>query len=273
MTTPLISVIVTTKNSERTIDRCLRCIANQTYPNIEIIVVDNNSSDNTKKIAHKYCQLVYDIGPERSAQRNLGIRVAKGDYILYLDSDQYIHKHTLITCFLCSKYIDMICIPEINYPFTLLNKAINYEKKITSHKRDKALPRFFKKDVFKTIGLFNEDRTFDEDVELFIRAREKGFITGKINVPLLHDESINIWEMIKKYSYYGSQSSLNKNMKYNKEIKKYYSLDAQFFKNCIYFAVKNPVLFFFGMTMKTFKYSSFFINMCLKRGTVAYYKK
>jgi len=50
---PKISVIVPTYNSSRTIEKCLKSIKNQTYQNIEIIVIDNNSSDNTLKIAKK----------------------------------------------------------------------------------------------------------------------------------------------------------------------------------------------------------------------------
>ncbi|MFH0876438.1 MAG: glycosyltransferase [archaeon] len=48
-----VSVIVTTKNEERNIARCLVSVKNQSYPNIEIIVVDNNSSDKTKEIAKR----------------------------------------------------------------------------------------------------------------------------------------------------------------------------------------------------------------------------
>ena len=69
---PLVSVIVTTKNEEKNIANCLKSIKNQTYKNIEIIVVDNNSDDRTKEIAGKYTDKVFNHGPERSALRNLG---------------------------------------------------------------------------------------------------------------------------------------------------------------------------------------------------------
>lgn len=83
-----VSVIITTKNEEKNIASCLESIKNQTYPQekIEIIVVDNDSIDKTKEIALKYTDKVYNFGPERSAQRNFGVRQAKGKYILYLDS-------------------------------------------------------------------------------------------------------------------------------------------------------------------------------------------
>ena len=67
-----VSVIVTTKNEAKNIGRCLQSIQNQTYKAIEIIVVDNFSKDETKRIAKKFTKKVFDKGPERSAQRNLG---------------------------------------------------------------------------------------------------------------------------------------------------------------------------------------------------------
>ena len=86
MVEPLVSVIITTKNSERTLDRCLSTIKNQTYPNIELIVVDNNSTDKTKEIAKKYTKNVFNKGPERSAQRNFGATKARGKFLLIHDS-------------------------------------------------------------------------------------------------------------------------------------------------------------------------------------------
>ena len=275
---PLVSVIVTTKNSARTIYRCLDCIKKQSYKNIEIIVVDNNSDDQTKWIAeHYFTKLVFNHGPERSAQRNLGIKKACGDYILYLDSDQYIHRDTIKHClryaettFDCELNMqidgyDMVSIPELNYPDTFFNKSVNYEKKVTAYHRDRALPRFFKRRVFDVVGLFNEERTFDEDIEFVIRAKDRFFSQTHIDLALLHDEGTNLKSMAKKYRYYGARSSLNspnsKDTPYNKEIKKFYSLDGRFFANCILFAVVNPILFCTGMFIKAIQYISFSIGM------------
>ena len=82
----LVSVIVTTKNSGRTIGVCLQSIKDQDYGNVEIIVVDNQSSDNTKEVSVKYTVKVYDKGPERSAQRNYGAIKSSGKYLLFIDS-------------------------------------------------------------------------------------------------------------------------------------------------------------------------------------------
>ncbi len=64
--TPLVSVIIPTRNSTRTIEICLQSIKKQSYPKNEIIVVDNYSWDKTKKIAQKYAK-VYNKSPERSS--------------------------------------------------------------------------------------------------------------------------------------------------------------------------------------------------------------
>src|SRR3989304_9732791 len=84
---PLVSIIVTTKNESDVIERLLKSIKSQTHDNLEIIVVDNQSSDRTKEISKQYTRNVYDYGPERSAQRNFGARKAGGQYFLFLDAD------------------------------------------------------------------------------------------------------------------------------------------------------------------------------------------
>jgi len=95
-----VSVIITTKNEEQNIANCLNSIKRQTYPqgNIEIISVDNNSTDKTKEIALSYTDKVYNVGPERSAQRNFGVRQATGKYILYLDADMILSENVVKEC-------------------------------------------------------------------------------------------------------------------------------------------------------------------------------
>lgn len=96
---PLVSVVVTTRNEERNIGNCLRSIREQTYPNIEIIVVDNNSDDRTKEISANFTDKVYNVGPERSAQRNHGLlKVAVGKYRAYFDADMLLAPDLIQSC-------------------------------------------------------------------------------------------------------------------------------------------------------------------------------
>src|ERR1035437_9059794 len=85
---PLVSVVVTTYFSAEYLERCLVSIRNQTYKNIELIIVDNNSTDGTQDIAKKYAdKYFFGQANERSAKRNFGALQGSGKYVLIADSD------------------------------------------------------------------------------------------------------------------------------------------------------------------------------------------
>lgn len=91
-----ISVIVPCYNVEKYIDKCMECLINQTYKNIEIIAVEDCSTDNTKKNLKKYAnyknvKIIYNKkNSGLSYSRNIGLKNATGDYIGYIDSDDYV---------------------------------------------------------------------------------------------------------------------------------------------------------------------------------------
>src|SRR3989338_2417124 len=95
---PLVSVIVPTKNSEKFLEKCLTSIKNQTYKKIELIVVDNNSTDKTKKIAEKFTNKTFIHGPERSSQRNYGAKKSSGKYLYFVDSDFLLDENVISQC-------------------------------------------------------------------------------------------------------------------------------------------------------------------------------
>ena len=113
---PVVSVIVTTKNEERNIGACLESVVQQSMPPLEMIVVDNYSEDKTEKIALEYGSKVFELGPERSAQRNYGVEQAQGKYILYLDADMRLSQKVIEECVNCCEAdsgVSGIYIPEI----------------------------------------------------------------------------------------------------------------------------------------------------------------
>ena len=100
MTNPLISVIIPTYNREKTILRSVMSVLNQTYKNLELIVVDDCSTDNTKEVVSqikdsrfKYYCLERNSGA--CVARNYGIEKAAGEYIAFNDSDDQWHKDKL----------------------------------------------------------------------------------------------------------------------------------------------------------------------------------
>lgn len=90
----MISVIIPTYNREKLISRALESVVNQTYKDIEIIVIDDNSNDNTEEVVREYIKrynfikyIKHNINKGGSSARNTGIKAAKGDFIAFLDSD------------------------------------------------------------------------------------------------------------------------------------------------------------------------------------------
>lgn len=93
---PLISVIVPIYNVENYLDRCVDSIINQTYKNLEIILVDDGSPDNCPKMCDDYAEkdsrvkVVHKKNGGLSDARNAGMEVATGEYVSFIDSDDYI---------------------------------------------------------------------------------------------------------------------------------------------------------------------------------------
>ena len=93
---PLISVIVPIYNVEKYLNKCVDSIINQTYKNLEIILVDDGSPDNCPQICDEYAKkdkrikVIHKENGGLSDSRNVGIQEAKGEYIGFIDSDDYI---------------------------------------------------------------------------------------------------------------------------------------------------------------------------------------
>ena len=216
---PLVSVIIPTYNSEKTIDACLRSVVEQTYPNIEVIVVDNYSKDKTVEIAKKYADLVLLKGKERSAQINFGVRHARGKYIYRIDSD-FVLKPTLVEEAVekCEvEGFDAVCIHNTSdFSVSFWAKVRKLERDCYAYDELNVVARFFKKEVFEAIGGFDEELVAAEDYDFHNRLLKAGFKIGRINAKEIHvGEPKSLWEIAKKHYYYGK--TLPKFLKKNKE--------------------------------------------------------
>ena len=119
MEEPLVSVIIPAYNASKTIIGCLDSVYEQTYRNLEVIVVDDGSKDDTLSILRQYAQehndltfQIYSIpnsGP--ASARNYGIEHSKGEYIAFLDSDDQWNKTKIekqIACFQKYPKVDLL---------------------------------------------------------------------------------------------------------------------------------------------------------------------
>lgn len=92
----LISIIIPVYNSEKYLERCIESLVSQTYKNIEIILVDDGSGDNSPTICDKYqkkdsrIKVIHKRNAGPSLARKDGIKIARGEYFYFIDSDDYI---------------------------------------------------------------------------------------------------------------------------------------------------------------------------------------
>lgn len=100
---PVVSIIIPVYNAEKTIDKCLESILNQTYQHYEVILVNDGSKDNSLKVLRRYEQAYHQIrviskdNTGASDSRNQGIRASYGTYLLFIDSDDYVDSDYLET--------------------------------------------------------------------------------------------------------------------------------------------------------------------------------
>ena len=184
---PKVSIIIPTYNQSQYLEEAVESVLNQTYKNIEIIIVDDGSTDNTPEVIKSFDNKIIYIQQKNkgaSGARNTGIKKANGQYIAFLDSDDLWLKNKL------EKQIKFIQNnPEIGllgtgcYQMIDINKMIY--KKIFPAKNEilqKDLIKYnpfiqssvmIKKDVFNSIGLYDEKFKESEDYDLWLRIAQK----------------------------------------------------------------------------------------------------
>lgn len=254
MKKPLVSIIIPTKNSARTLEKCLQSIKDQSYRNIELIVVDNNSTDNTKEIAKKYTDKVFNFGPERSAQRNFGARQARGEYLLIHDSDIYFNRGSVKECIelATSENSDAIILPEKSIGTGFWTKVKAYERSFYIGNDYMEGARFFKKNIYEKNGGYDENLYAGEDWDLTIRFREAGYKISRTHIFIEHDEGkMSLFGSSQKKKYYGP----NLFEIYAKKHPEYFKKQMSFFirfpikKMAINF-IKHPLLTLSMFSMK-----------------------
>jgi len=210
MKVPLVSVVVTTKNEEKNIARCLASIKAQTHPNLEIIVVDNDSSDRTKEISRQFTDSVHNKGPERSAQRNYGmIEIARGEYVTFIDADMVLSPHLVERCVQSMEQNDFLAlhIPEVIMGDSFWCQVRRFERGFYDGSVVDG-SRFFKKKLFQEIGGFDESIYAAEDWDIDKRIKKMGRIgllerTADEGAVIFHNESdFRLGNYLKKKTYY-----------------------------------------------------------------------
>lgn len=179
MLSEVISIIVPVYNVAKYLDDCLTSVCEQTYTNLEIIVVDDGSTDNSLEICKKYAEADNRIkvytkpNGGLSDARNYGIDRANGDYFIFVDSDDYIGNNHVMQLYssLCSQDADMVQAESVRVnddsSYNILEKQnVKIRKsggftEVYSQLINSAWNKIYKRELFETIrfpkGLLYED--------------------------------------------------------------------------------------------------------------------
>lgn len=179
----LVSIIVPVYNVEKYLNKCIDSIMNQTYKNLEILLVDDGSTDLSSKICNDYCKKDNRIkylkqkNGGQSKARNYGLDVAKGKYICFIDSDDFVSTQ-MIECFVkliksgnydvvFGKSIDYSNIEMLEKPFSFdVSNSTKYDKRkvsllMNTTPFNRVYSKLFKRELFEKLrfpsGMIYED--------------------------------------------------------------------------------------------------------------------
>jgi glycosyltransferase involved in cell wall biosynthesis len=242
---PLVSVIIATFNRANLVVQAVQSVLGQTYKNIELIVVDDGSTDNTSQVLRKFRNrlvYLYQERAERSAARNLGYRQSKGEYIAFMDSDDL---------WLPTKIESQVGVlnrnPHVGVVYTgvrfidgrgrdyagkICREGLKrrrqslYEDLMTDNVVGSPSAVMLRRACLERVGLFDEQMNACEDLDLWRRISEH-FNFRKIDAPLLefriHPDNTqrNLVTMAKGYEMIVSKVAKDTPWKY-----KYYKNEA-----------------------------------------------
>jgi len=201
-----VAVVVPTRNSMRTLESCLRSIRAQDVP-VELVVVDNGSTDGTYELAGQLADTAVRGGPERSAQRNTGARLATADWVLWIDADMVLPPATVSAALATAKATgaDAVAVPEVSVGpgFWTACRALErscYVDDPTLHN-----PRLLRRNLLLGGAAFDPAMAGPEDTDLRLRLRAAGIRTALCpDVLIVHDEGrLTLRSILAKRIYYG----------------------------------------------------------------------
>jgi len=206
-----VSIVIPAYNAEKYIQQTVDSVLTQTYPNFEIIVVNDGSTDSTAQILAEYgnkIHYIYQQNKGLSGARNTGFLATRGEYLLFLDSDDLI---------LPDKLDLQVSFLTANPQFALVYSAWQYINKdascilgeIRPHKQGHLLKELLnhtfyistigtvliRRECLEKVGLFDTSLKRNEDFDLWLRLSRAGYAFGYIDLPLLqyriHQDSLS----------------------------------------------------------------------------------
>jgi GT2 family glycosyltransferase len=201
-----VTVVVPSRNSIRTIAACLRSVRAQDVP-VELIVVDNDSTDGTYELARGLAGTAVRGGPERSAQRNSGVRLASTEWVLWVDSDMVLPPDTVSAALATAKETGAaaVAVPEVSVGPGFWTACRALERSCYVDDPSLHNPRLLRRDLLLGLGEFDPAMAGPEDTDLRLRLRSAGTRTALCqDVLIVHDEGrLTLRSILAKRVYYG----------------------------------------------------------------------
>ncbi len=205
--TPLVTVVVPTRNVARTLRACLESVRAQDHPALELVVVDNASTDGTFEIAQELADVAVRGGPERSAQRNRGVELAGGEWILWVDSDMVLQPSVTRLAVATAERTGAVAvaIPEVTVGPGFWTAVRALER--SCYQDDPGLhnPRLVRRELLAGMGGFDAAMAGPEDTDLRIRLRaDRALVSLAEDALIEHDEGrLTLRSVLAKRVYYG----------------------------------------------------------------------
>jgi glycosyltransferase involved in cell wall biosynthesis len=205
----LVSVVVPTRNSARHVVPCLESICAQTHERVELVAVDNHSTDGTQELVAPFVDRFLSVGPERSAQRNAGARASNGDHLLFVDSDMILEPTVVSECLEAAgtdpAARTIAVIPELSVGDGFWARCKALERSCYVGEDTIEAARFFSRAFFFELDGFDERLPAGpEDWDLHERARLAGARVVRTSAYIRHDEgALRLTHTLAKKFHYG----------------------------------------------------------------------
>lgn len=203
---PLVTVCIPCYNVAMYLERCMNTVQHQTYDNIEIIMVDDGSTDNTGELCDKYAQndsrivVLHRTNGGLSVARNTALDIAHGKYIAFVDPDDYIEKTLVEKCvaFAEKEKLDIVMFGRYHfsnigdkYENTVIKETRLVDKRdamkmlFDNHIESQAWQKFYRATIWKNVR-FIPGRVYGEDIASMHIVFDKAEKFGNIAEPLYY---------------------------------------------------------------------------------------
>ena len=245
----LVSVIIPVYNAEKYINSCIVSVLNQTYKNLEIIVVNDGSKDNSEeeilKIKDDRIKYFYKDNSGCGATRNFGIDKARGEFIYFIDSDDYIDK-TMIEKLVNSIKDKDSFVGILGFYYDIDGRLKLQKMEEEEHRTLKSpsvCTRMFRKEILDKSGIRFSGLKIGEDLEFVFKVlafnNHSTYIDEALYYYRLHEESLTHDNSIDRLCILKAIESIEKYLKESNKYEEFKELIEFITISHIYFAVIN----------------------------------